>query len=218
MGKRMSSARPGDGRVTTDGDVRRSERSAAARRRFGATDLALIAVFAALIAVLGMPGQVNVAGNAVPITFQTLGVMLAGAVLGARRGMAAVAVLIALVAAGLPLLAGGRGGLAVFAGPSAGYLVGWLLGAAVIGLLVERRLPAPSVGWTLLACVLGGIGFVYLLGIPVQAARLHMSVLDAAKLSLVFLPGDVLKAVVAAVVAGAVHRANPGLIRPVAGS
>lgn len=216
MSERMSSARPGNGRVSTDGGGRARTNDPsprAPRRRFGATDLALIAAFAAFIAVLGMPGQVNVAGNAVPVTFQTLGVMLAGAVLGARRGVAAVAVLIALVAAGLPLLAGGRGGLPVFAGPSAGYLIGWLLGVVVIGLLVQRRLPAPSVGWTFLACLLGGVGVVYLFGIPVQAARLHLPLVDAAKLSLVFLPGDVLKAIVAAVVAGAVHRANPGLIR-----
>ena len=51
-------------------------------------------------------------GNPVPITLQTMGVMLAGSVLGARRGALAVLTFLALVAAGLPLLAGGRGGLA----------------------------------------------------------------------------------------------------------
>ena len=76
-----------------------------------------------------------------PITAQTLGVMLAGSVLGARRGALAVLTFLVLAAVGLPLLAGGRGGLAVFAGPSVGFLLGWVLGAWVVGWLVERRLP-----------------------------------------------------------------------------
>ncbi|MFD0887204.1 biotin transporter BioY, partial [Streptosporangium algeriense] len=68
-------------------------------------DLARVSVFAALIAVLGLPGALNVFGNAVPITLQTFGVMLAGAILGTWRAGLAIAVLLALVAAGLPLLA-----------------------------------------------------------------------------------------------------------------
>ena len=69
-------------------------------------DLARIAVFAALIIVLGtitvpLPGGV-------PITAQTLGVMLAGLVLGARRAPLAILVVLVLAAVGLPVLAGGR--------------------------------------------------------------------------------------------------------------
>ena len=102
-------------------------------RRGTATDLAQIAVFAALIAALGLPGALYLGGTAVPITFQTLGVMLAGAILGARKGFLSVLLFLVLVAAGLPLLSGGRGGLGVFVGPSVGYLAGWLLGVVVIG-------------------------------------------------------------------------------------
>src|SRR5690349_19707549 len=76
-----------------------------------AGDAARVATFAALIAALGMPGSVALFGNAVPITLQTLGVMLAGTILGAWRGALAVATFLALAAAGLPVLAGGRGGL-----------------------------------------------------------------------------------------------------------
>ncbi|GAB2673805.1 biotin transporter BioY [Thalassiella azotivora] len=184
------------------------------RRRLPARDLALVASFAALIAVLGLPGSVHVLGNTVPITLQTLGVMLAGSVLGWRRGALAVLTLLALVALGMPLLSGGRGGLAVFAGPSAGYLVGWVAGAAVIGWLVQRRLPAYPQWWGALANAAGGIGVVYAVGVPVQAAVTGTSVAVAAVSSLAFLPGDALKVVIATAVAAAVHRGYPGVGQP----
>lgn len=66
-----------------------------------------------------------------PITAQTLGVMLAAAVIGRWRAAASLVLLLELVVIGLPLL-GGRGGLGAFAGPSAGYLVGFLVAAWVI--------------------------------------------------------------------------------------
>jgi biotin transport system substrate-specific component len=183
----------------------------AARNRLSARDLALVSSFAALIAVLGLPGSVHVFGNAVPITLQTLGVMLAGSILGWKRAALSVLVLLVLVAAGLPLLSGGRGGLAVFYGPSAGYLVGWVFGAAVIGWLVQRRLPAYPMWWGALANILGGIGAVYLVGIPVQAAATGTSVWVATVSSMAFLPGDVTKVVIATAVASAVHRGYPGI-------
>jgi len=185
--------------------------TAAGKKRLSSRDLALVASFAALIAVLGLPGGIQVFGNAVPVTLQTLGIMLAGSLLGWKRASLSVLVLLVLVAAGLPLLSGGRGGLAVFVGPSAGYLVGWVLGAAVIGWLVQTRLPAYPMWWGALANVAGGIAAVYLVGILVQAAVTGTSALAAATLSLVFLPGDALKVVIATAVASAVHRGYPGI-------
>ena len=80
-------------------------------------DLALIATFAGVVAALGLVPAFTPPGFAVPITAQSLGVMLAGAVLGARRGFLSLLLLLVLVAVGPPLLAGGRGGLGVFADP-----------------------------------------------------------------------------------------------------
>lgn len=181
-------------------------------RRLPARDLALVATFAALIAVLGIPGAVNLFGNAVPVTLQTLGVMLAGSVLGWRRGALAVVVFLVLVAAGLPLLAGGRGGIAVFAAPNAGYLLAFPLAAAVTGWLVERRLPRYPPAWGFGANVVGGIVVVYALGVPVQAAVTGTSSLVAvAVAALVFLPGDLVKALVATTVAAGVHRGYPAV-------
>jgi len=192
--------------------------AAPSRSRLSSRDLALVASFAALIAVLGLPGSISLFGNAVPITLQTLGVMLAGSILGWKRGALSVVVLLVLVAVGLPLLPGGRGGLAVFFGPTAGYLFGWVLGAAVIGWLVQRRLPAYPLWWGGLANVAGGIGAVYLVGIPVLAAVTSTSLWLAATGSLVFLPGDAIKVVIATAVASAVHRGYPGITTPAAGT
>ena len=177
-----------------------------------AADLARIAVFAALIAALGLPGTLTPFGNAVPITAQTLGVMLAGALLGAWRGAAACVVFLILVAAGLPLLAGGRGGLGVFTGPSAGYLIGWPIGAFVIGLLTARMLPNYRLWLGIVINIVGGILVIYAIGVPVQAARVGSGLLAVVQSSVQFLPGDLVKVVVAAIVARQVHRAYPGLV------
>src|SRR5690606_14656561 len=100
-------------------------------------NIAHIALFAAMIAALGLVPQITL-GFGVPITAQSLGVMLAGAVLGARKGAAATILLLLLVALGLPLLSGGRGGLGVFVSPTGGFALGFILAAFVTGLFVER--------------------------------------------------------------------------------
>jgi biotin transport system substrate-specific component len=178
------------------------------RFRLDAGDLARIAVFAAIVAVLGLPGGFAVFG-AVPITAQTLGVMLAGAILGPWRGALAMIVFLALVALGLPLLSGGRGGVGVFVGPSAGYLVGWIAGAFVIGLIVGaggRRLR-----WTRTAVgmLVGGIVTIYAFGIPVQSAITRLPLPETALQSLVFLPGDLIKAAIATAITMTLVRAYP---------
>ncbi|KTS02210.1 biotin biosynthesis protein BioC [Microbacterium testaceum] len=177
-------------------------------RTLDATDLARVAVFAALIVVLGLPGSFPVFGG-VPITAQTLGVMLAGAVLGPWLGALSVTVVLALTAAGLPLLAGGRGGIGVFLGPSAGYALGWILGAIVVGLLVHAGGRRPVVWRTALAMIAGGVVAIYAIGIPVQSAVTRLPLGETALTSLVFVPGDLLKAALATAVVAALVRAYP---------
>jgi biotin transport system substrate-specific component len=177
-------------------------------------DLAYVALFAALTAVLGLLPAVPVPAVPVPITAQTLGVMLAGAVLGARRGFLALLLFLLVVAIGLPVLAGGRGGLSVFAGPSAGFLYSWPVAALVTGLLTEALWRRFNLAWALVATLVGGIGVVYAIGIPFISVFSDTPLPVAFTGSLVFVPGDVVKAVVAAVVAVAVRRAYPVIERP----
>jgi biotin transport system substrate-specific component len=181
-------------------------------RVFSATGLALVAVFVGIIAALGLVPGIVLPGVAVPITLQTLGVMLAGSVLGRWRGTAAVLVFLLLVALGLPLLAGGRGGLGVFFTPSAGFLIGFPVAAFVIGALTERFDAASSVGKLIVINVLGGIVVLYVFGIAGLSIIGQLSPAAAAAVSVVFLPGDLAKAVVAALVARGVHQALPGLL------
>lgn len=178
-----------------------------------ARDLALVAIFAGIVAALGLVPALYPFGTAVPITAQSLGVMLAGAVIGPRRGALALLVLLALVAAGLPLLAGGRGGLGVFFGSSVGYLVGWPVAAFVIGWLVAKGGAPYKLAWGVAANVVGGIVVLYALGIAGTALVADLPVGAAALGALIFVPGDLVKAVLAAVVARGVHASYPGLIR-----
>lgn len=172
-------------------------------------DTTRVAAFAALIAVLGLPGALPVFGGAVPITLQTLGVMLAGTILGPWRGAAAVLTFEALVLVGLPLLSGGRGGAGVFVGPSAGYLIGWIFGVFVIGIIAFAGSGRPHWWRTAAACITGGILVVYAFGIPIQALVTRLPLAETALTSTVFLPGDVVKAVLATAITLTLWRAYP---------
>ncbi len=171
--------------------------------------LSFIALFAAFIAVLGLVPAVQIPVLAVPITAQSFGVMLAGAVLGAKRGALAVLLFLVLVAIGLPLLPGGRGGLGVFMGPSAGFLFSWPIGAFIVGWLAERFWNRMNFAWMILACVVGGILAIYPLGILWLAYATDISVLKTAIGSAAYLPGDFIKAAIASAVALMVRRSYP---------
>jgi biotin transport system substrate-specific component len=178
------------------------------------TDLARVAVFAAIVVVLGLPGGFAVLGS-VPITAQTLGVMLAGAVLGPWLGALSVTVVLALTTIGFPLLAGGRGGIGVFLGPSAGFALGFIPGAIVIGLIVHACGRRPVIWRTSVGMIVGGIFAIYAVGIPVQSVVTRLPLGETALTSLVFVPGDLIKAVIATVVVTTLLRAYPRAFRRV---
>ena len=182
-------------------------------RRNSSRDLAQIAVFVGLIAALGLPGGIRIGSSPVMITFQTLGVMLAGAILGARKGALTVIVFDVLVAAGLPLLSGSRGGIVwLTTAPSAGYLYGFVLGAWCTGYLTERLLPRYRIWQAYLATALGGMVVVYAIGVPVTALNTDLTLGAALLDSIKFWPGDLIKVAVRVIVAGQVHRSYPNLI------
>lgn len=182
------------------------------RREFTPTDVALVAVFAALLAVLSIAPPINI--GVVPITLQTLGVALAGLTLGPWRGFLAVVLYLVVGFAGLPVFAGGRAGLAVLGAPSAGYLLSFPLAALVAG-LVSRVLPRGGglrYLWLFLSGITASILVVHPAGILGLVANADMAFGKAFITDMAFWPGDVVKNLVAAALALAVHKAFPDLI------
>jgi len=163
--------------------------------RAGVLSDTLLVVGASLVTALAAQLAVPVPWSPVPITGQTFAVLLSGAVLGGRRGFLAQALYLAEGAFGLPVFAGGGTGLAVFVGPTAGYLVAFPIAAGLVGTCAER-------GWdrrfrTMLAAMLMGSAPIFALGLIALAKFVPADRLLAAGLY-PFLPGDLVKATLAA--------------------
>ena len=170
-------------------------------------NLTHIALFAALIVVLGFVPKLDLAFG-VPITAQSMGVMLCGTVLGAKRGALAVLLFLALGVAGLPVLAGLRTTLVAINSPTVGYVLGFVPAAFVAGLVVERLriaiFPAALIG-----AILGGIVVLHVCGIIGMSFMLDKSLPEAAALALPFFAGDLLKAALAAAITRSLARLRP---------
>lgn len=163
--------------------------------RAGALPQAILVVGASLFTALAARIAVPLPWSPVPLTGQTFAVLLTGAVLGARRGFAAQVLYLAQAAAGLPVLAGGVGGVVAFAGPTAGYLLAFPIAAAITGSLAER-------GWdrgflSMFAAMSFGSGMILALGLAGLSRFVPPGALLAQGL-LPFVPGDLVKAVLAA--------------------
>lgn len=185
-------------------------------RAFHASDLAHVAVFAALIAAMSLMPAIPVGGFGVPITLQTLAISLTALCLGPWRALAAVALYLLVGSAGLPVFAGGKAGLAVWAGPTAGYLVAFMVSAVVVGYLarlvvrrgVNRRTPV----WLFLVLLASRLVATYPLGTLGIARATGRSFGEVWLADLAYWPGDVVKSVVAVLVAYAIHKAFPRLL------
>jgi biotin transport system substrate-specific component len=132
----------------------------------------------------------------VPITLQTLAVVLTGAALGSKRGALAMLLYLAEGAAGLPVFAGGTGGFIHLIGFTGGYLWSYPIAAFVTGLLCEKRLDRSF--QTSIIAMLPATVIIYALGVPWLAVAMHLT-LDKALLAgmVPFIPGDLLKLVIA---------------------
>lgn len=173
-------------------------------------NLTLIALFAALTAALGLLPKLDLMSG-VPVTAQSLGIMLCGTVLGKRNGVLAALLFLLLAMVGLPVLAGGRGGFGAFLGPTAGFLVGFPFAAFVAGWVVEKW--SVPVGWAASAgALLGGVVVLYAFGITGMAITLDKPLDQAALLCLPFLPGDLIKAVLAGLITHSLFRMRPSVV------
>lgn len=157
-------------------------------------DLLLIIIGAIFVAALAQV-KIPLPFTPIPLTGQTFAVLLIGAALGSKRGMASLTLYTAMGALGLPFFAGGASGLAYLSGPTLGYLVGFVAAAYVIGLLAERGLErsvrtsfVPFLAGTLVIYLFGAGWLAILFGVE-QALALGMSP---------FLVGDAIKLVLAA--------------------
>jgi biotin transport system substrate-specific component len=158
-------------------------------------------VYASLFAALTAAGAwIVIPLPYVPVTLQTLFTMLSGALLGPYFGALAMIVYVLLGLIGLPVYAQGASGLGALVGPAGGYLIGFIVGAVVIGLLVRMK-KKPGFLWLCMSMAIGEL-VVYIFGVAQLSFVAGMPLGEAVILgALLFVPGDILKIIVAAFIA-----------------
>ena len=162
------------------------------------TDIAAV-LGGSLLVVLCAQIRIPLPFTPVPITGQTFAVLLLPALLGGWRGPAAVAAYLLQGALGLPFFAGGTAGWATLAGPTGGYLVGFLAAAVLIPLILGRGAAAPA---RIVVALLAGNLAIYLFGVPWLDRFVDGGLAIAINLGLTpFLIGDAIKLLAAAAVA-----------------
>lgn len=171
-------------------------------------DAALVIAGTALVAALA---QVAIPLWPVPVTGQTLAVLLVGASLGAARGAASLSLYALLGAIGLPIYSDASSGWTVLAGPTGGYIVGFIVSAAIVGWAAERRWDR---GWLKAAVTfVGGSLVVFAIGLPWLSYSLgSLGLPNDLQATLVagfypFIIGGVIKAAIAAAVLPAIWKA-----------
>lgn len=161
-------------------------------------DITGIAFMLAIIIVLGFVPAIPLGFIPLPIVVQNLGIMLSGLLLGKKKGAVTVVLFLFLVALGLPLLPGGRGGMSVFFGPSVGYLFSYPLAAFAIGWAKETWLQANCRPYkVLITLIIFGVVLVDAMGMVGMSIQMNISLVKSVVSNLAFLPGDLLKALLA---------------------
>ena len=157
--------------------------------------LAQLVLVLAGSALLAISAQIKIPLYPVPVTGQTLVVLMIGMAYGSRLGAATLLAYLVEGGMGLPVFAGGGAGWATLAGPTGGYLIGFLVAAFILGLLAERGMGRGPVS-TALAMIVG-TALIYVFGVTHLSGFIGFEKAVAAGL-LPFLYGDALKLVVAA--------------------
>lgn len=161
-----------------------------------AMDAALVLAGVLLVAAAAQI-QIPLGFTPVPISGQTFGVALVGAGLGARRGALSLLLYLAAGVVGMPFFSGGAAGASHLMAPTAGYLVGFIPAAALIGALCERR--ADRSPWRAFLAMQAGSLVVFTCGVAWLAISLGVGPVRALELGwLPFLPGDLIKTALAA--------------------
>jgi biotin transport system substrate-specific component len=182
-----------------------TERQTLAERSLVSAVAINAAVVVAFAAVIFMAGQIRIPlpFTPVPITLQTFAVYLGAAWLGSARGVAGPLLFAGAAAVGLPVRSGFQAGLT---GATAGYILGWMLAAFLIGRLLTGK--EASAGRTV-AAMIGGSALVYTCGLLHLTLLLDVALSQALMMGLLpFLPGDALKIAAAT----AAYRSRPNLL------
>ena len=167
-------------------------------------DMTLTAVMAALICIAG---PLTIAAGPVPLSLATFAVMLAGAVLGKKRGTAAVGLYLLIGIIGIPVFSGFSGGFQKLAGVTGGYLVGYLPCAFLSGLGAERAEEESRI-WILPAKMAAGTAVLYTIGTAWFMIQSGNALGTALSLCVVpFLPGDAVKIAAAVMLTVPVRKA-----------
>jgi biotin transport system substrate-specific component len=159
----------------------------------------LACLFAALTS-LGAYIAIPIPGTPVPVVLQNLFILLGALLLGPGWGLVATSLYLAMGVLGLPVFAGGTGGLARFLGPTGGFLLGYLPATWLVGFISAT---GPRRGWRDAMAVIAGTAVVYGCGVPWLKMAIHGSWAKAlAGGFLPFIPGDLIKMVLAVLIAG----------------
>lgn len=176
-------------------------------------DMILVALFAALTAAGGF---ISIPIGSVPITLQSFFTLLSGIILGPFLGSLSQLVYAILGLVGVPILAGGTGGISAVFSPSFGYLIGFIAAPLVMGKLI-RVGSKPSLVKVIIACILGTL-VIYIIGLPYMyiilkyVSKVNITLFKACQIGfLVFIPGDIIKCIIASIVSVKVLRSNISL-------
>ena len=170
--------------------------------------LVYTALMTAIIAVMGFVPAIPLPFIPVPIVLQNIGIFLAGMILGRKYGTLSVLVFLLLVLCGAPLLSGGRGGIGVLMGPSAGFLIMYPVVTYLMGWMRDRYFNDLNVIKVFFIILIFGVVLLDVVGAIVMGFVIHMPISKALVLSLTFLPGDIIKAIIASIIAMALIK-NP---------
>ena len=169
-----------------------------------ARDIAIV-ISASWLLAISAQFVFNLPFSPVPVTGQTLAVLLTGSVLGKNRGAAAVGLYLIQGAAGLPVFAGGKSGFITLIGPTGGYLIGFIAAAYIVGILAELRYDK-SPGYIAFSMFVGNLvihsfGLFWLVQFVGESSALQMGLFP-------FLVGDFMKILIGVIVLGGSMKIN----------
>ena len=154
--------------------------------------LVYTALMTAIIAILGLVPVIPLPFSSVPIVLQNIGIFLAGVILGRKYGTLSVIVFLLLVVAGLPLLSGGRGGI--------GVLLLYPVVAFMIGAIRDRFINEINFWILFVGILVFGVIALDVIGTLIMGMIINIPFTKAISISLAYLPGDILKAIVASLI------------------